>query len=221
MDNMSKYVQLIGAIMVAGCSEDYPPCSPNAGAGGADTIIIVGAGPGVTAASGGDWAESNGDHGYSRNHLTGEVCTCDAEDDARRSCVAAPPAEKPAPETIAGSESDVPPSAPPGNGIDFTDPQTSHLCGEVYWCCANLHDSRESPPKDYKWKDWPVCGAESRHAAYHIWVGQILALFKVKTFTQMSPKNLFTNGPGLYDVATNCHREPIGDKHCVQFPWGS
>lgn len=82
---------IVAGFVMAGCSEDYPDCTPGDGAGGApDVTITVGAGP-TGATTGGDWSADPEDHGYSRDHLTGEVCACDALDDAQRGCVDTPP----------------------------------------------------------------------------------------------------------------------------------
>ena len=127
----------VGACVLSGCEEDYPPCSPfdeGVGGGGSDAVQAASGIAAVAAvagavSTGAYGAGSDGDiYGYSRNP-SGEVCECDAQD---MGCVREPPPPMP----VCGSDED------PGYGLcDWnhgTLPETPTICGNVYWCCFSI-----------------------------------------------------------------------------------
>jgi hypothetical protein len=198
-------VALVG-VSLLGCTDDYPPCTPGDGAGGS-TTWVVSAGPGVTAASGGDWAEPEEEHGYSRN-ASGEVCSCDAEDDAQRSCVEAPPKKPSLP--VCGSEADTGEGfcmTPPG---EMPDQQTQHQCGNVYWCCSSLRCENGAKLDTY---DFPICGRDygqddTRAGAWKGYQGHLLFHFE-----QLKKEN------GLCWIReASCYAKPTGVRICGNYP---
>lgn len=199
----------------SGCADDYPACTPGdegAGAGGpGDPVVIVGAAVGA----GGDYgAEEEGAHGYARNPA-GEVCECDARDAERLGCVDRPPNEKVTEYCDDADRNSATGECLPGTASSEPQPQTPHLCGEVYWCCYTFEWLYGT---EQMW-NIPICPSLSkqpntRHAAYHIWLAKTVTKEAAKYYKN---KEL----PPIHRTAQNCYSEPIDNANdCGWYPSG-